>query len=335
MPYGSTYRRGYRRKYTAPVRKYRRSSTIPPKKKTTRAYVRTNALINRRQSGQIRRLFNMRYGPVQRNLHLSNTPMFVNATQPIAFDASDFTCQRTPATGGTSPGCQFWQVNNLLLQITQAGGFAPVGANNALWAPSNIDIPDGGRYKPLYAEYQIEVKGRRNIDDCWVQVDLFTQHHVFQSWQLAGAGQSVNQRIMPYALTNMGNMVDVNELNPSLFKRYKRMRKLINSQTLTNEVGGEVTGFTSTTTNTKYFKFRVAPKRPRNQVFTAPDTPGIDENGADQTVYGDYGLYQVDPRTPFWCMISATDRTSLDGDSLEVSVRRHVVWRDINGGTYL
>ena len=34
-----------------------------------------------------------------------------------------------------------------------------------------------GRYKPVYAEYQIEVQGRRNIDDCYVQMDLFTQHH--------------------------------------------------------------------------------------------------------------------------------------------------------------
>lgn len=331
MPYGrSKYTRSRR------TRRTRFASSVPAKKKTTRTYVRKNAITNRRQDKQIRSLFKLRYGPVQRNLHLTNTPMFVNATQPLAFDASDFTCQRTVSGGGLAAGCQIWQVNNLLLQITSAGGFSPVGNANALWAPSNTDIPDGGRYKPLYAEYQIAVNGRNNIDDCYVQVDLFTQHHGFQSWQLAGAGQSVNQRIMPYALTNLGNMIDVNELNPSLFKRYKRMRKVINSQTNTTTNGaGDTTGSTATTTNTKYFKFRVAPKRPRNQVFTSPDTPGEGESSADQTVYGDYGLYQVDPRTPFWCMVSANDRTSLDGDSLQVTIRRHVVWRDINGGTRL
>ena len=324
-------RRRYGRRTTRP----RRSSTVPSKKKTTRTYVRSNALVNKRQDRAISRLYKLRYGPVQRNLHSNSTPIFVNATQPIAFDASDFTCQRTASTGLQSVGCQIWQVNNLLLQITPASGFNTV-IGNALWEASQRDFPDGGRYKPLYAEYQIEVSGRRNIDDCWVQMDLFTQHHGFQTWQLAGAGTSVNQRVMPYALTNMGNMITTNELNPSLFKRYKRKRILLNSQTsTTTDTTNVTTGTTGTTTNTKYFRFRVAPKRPRKQVFSSPDTPGEIENPNPQTQFGDYGLYQVDPRTPFWCMISATDRTSLDGDSLQVSIRRHVVWRDINGGTTL
>lgn len=333
MPYGRrpAYRRTYRKR--APYR--RGGASVPPKKKTTRTYVRKNALVNRRQSGQIRTLFKLRYGPLQRNLQTNSTPIFVNATQPICFDAADFTSSRTAPGGQQAPGCQVWQVNNLLLQITAASGWL-VDTTSALWAPSNSDFPDGGRYKPVYAEYQIEVSGRGNIDDCWVQLDLFTQHHGFQTWQLAGAGTSVNQRIMPYALTNMGNMITSNELNPSLFKRYKRKRVLLNSQTnYTTDAAGNTSGVSATTTNTKYFKFRVAPKKPRNQVFTTPETPGELDNPDQQTAFGAYGIYQVDPRTPFWCMISATDRTSLDGDSLQVKMRRHVVWRDINGGTRL
>jgi len=333
MPYGrrTTMRGAYRKR--APYGRGR--TTVPRKKKTTRGYVRSNAIANKRQDRAISRLYKLRYGPLQRNLHFNSTPIFVNATQPIAFDASDFTCSRISSTGVTAVGCQVWQVNNLLLQITPASSFNTVNGN-ALWEASQRDYPDGGRYKPVYAEYQIEVSGRRDIDDCWVQMDLFTQHHGFQTWQLATAGTSVNQRVMPYALTNMGNMITTNELNPSLFKRYKRRRILLNSQTATTtDTNNVTTGTTSTTTNTKYFRFRVAPKRVRNQVFTNPDTPGEIEASAGQTQFGDYGLYQVDPRTPFWCMISATDRTSLDGDSLQINIRRHVVWRDINGGTNL
>jgi len=324
-------RRGYRK----PYRRSGWRSSVPRKKTTTRGYVRNNAIVNRRQDRHISRLYKLRYGPVQRNLQLNNTPIVINASQPIAFDASDFSCQRTATGGQTSPGCIIWQTNNLLLQITQASGFI-VDGSNALWAPSNSDLPDGGRYKPLYAEYQVQISGNNNVDDAYVQLDLFTQHHGFQSWQLAGAGQSVNQRIMPYALTNLGRMITSNELNPSLFKRYKRIRVLLNSQTnLVSDAQGGQTGFTATTANTKYFKFRVAPKRPRNQVFSSPDTPGEVDDPNQQTGLGPYGIYQVDPRTPFWCLISTTDRTALDGDSVRVDIKRHVVWRDINGGTKL
>ena len=334
MPYGRNYKGMYRRRRHYGARnKYR--STVPAKKKTTRTFVRSNAIVNRRQDRQIRTLYKLRYGPLQRNLQFNDTPILVNATQPIAFDASDFTSRRTSTGGISVPGCIIWQVNNLLLQVTTASNYIR-DDNNALWAPSNSDIVDGGRYKPVYADYQIEVSGRGNLDDCWVQLDLFTQHHGFQSWQFAGAGTTNRQRVMPDALRNMGDMITTNELNPSLFKRYKRRRILLNSQTSTStNAAGSTIGFTATTTNTKYFRFRVKPKRPRNQMYTTPDTPGEIEDPTFQTQLGAYGAYQVDPRTPFWCMISTTDRTGLDGDALQVKIRRHVVWRDINGGTNL
>ena len=334
MPYGRynrPMRTGYR-KYTPSTR---RRTAVPAKKKTTRSYVRSNAITNKRQDRQIRTLYKLRYGPLQRNLHLNNTTLVVNATQPICFDASDFGCQRTSTGGFTTPGCTIWQVSNLLTGIVAGSLFVPVAPSNALWAPSNTDTLDGGRYKPVYAEYQIQVQGRNNIDDCHVQMDLFTQHHGFQKWELATPGMSNQQRIMPEALVNMGNMVDVNELNPSLFKLYKRKRLYLNSQTSTTTQGGTETGQTSTTGNTKYFRFRIYPKKPRRQVFTDPDTPGTVEDPQAQTGQGSYSYLQVDPRTPFWCMISANDRTALDGDAVQVTIRRHVVWRDINGGTLL
>ena len=333
MAYGAPYRRRtrrYRRRFARP----RRSSTVPPKRKTTRTYVRSNALKNKRQDRKISTLFKLRYGPLQRNIQLSNTTIVINATQPVCFDACDFTSSRTATGGQTAVGCTVWQVNNLLTNITVASQFQ-VLTNNALWSPSNNDFPDGGRYKPVYAEYQIEVQGRRNIDDCWVQMDLFTQHHGFQQWALGALGTNTQQRIMPNALIHMGNMVDVNELNPSLFKSYKRKRLYLNSQTALTDTQGATDGITSTTGNTKFFRFRVAPKKPRKQVLTAPETPGVIEEPDLQTGVGTYGYLQVDPRTPFWCMLSANDRTSLDGDSVQIRIRRHVVWRDINGGTSL
>lgn len=332
MAYGAPYRRRTRR-YRPTTAPRRRSSTVPRKRKTTRTYVRSNALANRRQSRQISTLFKLRYGPLQRNLQVSNTTIIINATQPVVFDSADFTSFRTAPGGQQVTGCNIWQVNNLLAGITSASQFAVTSNANALWAPSNADIVDGGRYKPVFAEYQIEVTGRRDIDDCWVQMDMFTQHHGFQQWNLGGV--DAFERIMPRALVNMGNMVNQNELNPSLFKLYKRKRIYLNSQTSLTDSQGATSGVTSTTGNTKYFKFRVAPKKARQQMFTTPQVPGTIDDPNLQTGLGAYGYLQVDPRTPLWVMFSTTDRTSLDGDSLELKIRRHVVWRDINGGTNL
>jgi len=338
MPYA---RKAYsRRPYKRRTSVKRGRPPVPKKRKTASSYIRNNSLAVRANSRKISRLISTQFGPVQRNLQQNDNTLIINATQPLVFDAADFCSRRTAPGGQAVPGCQIWQVNNLGLQITSAGSFL-ADETNALWGPSNTDIPDGGRYKPLYAEYQIEVTGRDNLDSTHIQMNLFTQHHGFQTWQLAAAGTSVNQRTMPYALTNMKNMCTTNLLNPSLFKSYKVKRMLINSQTslqsttTTVPPGTATSGVTATTSNVKYFRFRVAPKKTRRQVYTTPDTPGIPDDPQEQTQFGPYGLYQVDPRTPFWCMLSTTDRTSLDGDSVQIKIRRHVCWRDQNGGTFL
>lgn len=315
----------------------RRRTAIPHKKKTTRTYVRTNALVNRRQSRQIRTLFNMRYGPVQRGLQLGNISFRINASQPIVFDAADFTSSRISQTGTVSGGCQVWQVNSLTTGITAAGNFttSTVG-NNAYWVFSNKDIVDGGRYKPLYATYTVEVSGRGLLDSTHIQMDLFCQKAGFEKFALASAGMSQYQRFMPEGLVNLTSMCFENSFNPSIFKTYSRKRMLINSQgSYTTDSQGNTTGYQGNTSNVKYFKFTVKPKRARQQLESFPETPGDVEQEAGQTGFGGYGApLQVDPRTPLWCMFSTTDRTSLDGDSVQIRIKRHVVWRDIQGGTY-
>ena len=333
MPYAT--KRNYRRRYGRRPARTRKSAAIPRKKKTTRTYVRSNALANARQDRAISRLYKLRYGPVQRSLQLSDTTFTINASQPICFDCADFTSQRT-RNGVTVNGCIVWQVSTLGTAIGQAGHFstAPL-ANNALWRFSNDDIVDGGRYKPLYATYIVEVSGRKNLDSTHIQMDLFAQKAGFNKYSYPTSGMSAYQRFMPDALVNLTSMCFENEFNPSLFKRYKRQRMLINSATFGETDGtGEYTGSTGVTSNIKYFKFTVKPKKARQQLEPSPDIPGKLEAEAGQTLYGAYGSINVDPRTPLWCMFSTTDRTALDGDSVNIKIRRHVVWRDINGGTF-
>ena len=334
MAYGRrTTMRGTYRKRTS----YARGGTsIPRKKKTTRTYVRKNAIVNRRQSRQIRTLFNMRYGPVQRGLQLGNISFHINASQPICFDAADFTSSRISQTGTVSGGCQVWQVNTLTTGITAAGNFttSTVG-NNAYWVYSNKDKIEGGRYKPLYCTYTVEVSGRGLLDSTHIQMDLFAQKAGFEKFAAPSAGMSVYQRFMPDGLVNLTSMCFENSFNPSLFKTYSRKRMLINSQvSLSTDGQGTTTGYQGSTSNVKYFKFTVKPKHARKQLDTFPETPGVVEQEQGASTYGGYGLLNVDPRTPLWCMFSTTDRTSLDGDSVQIRIKRHCVWRDISGGTF-
>lgn len=340
-PYRRTYKR---RSYTS-----RGKPPVPKKRKTTRSYVRSNAIATRVNSRRISSLWNKQFGPLQRNLHINNAELIINCYQPIAFDASDFTCAKafTPTGSNnvlTTKGCHVWQPNLANTAIDTASKFHPpfnTGESgslniNALWASDNLDIPDGGRYKPIRADYQLEIIGKPKIDDVWVQIDLFTQHHGFQSWEKAIAGATNKQRVMPDALINMGRMIDQNELNPAYFKRYKRIRVYLNSQSSAHTAAGIIQdGNRATTGNTKYVKFTVRPKKVRQQLYTTPQTPGTIENDGDQTDHGTYGSFQVDPRTPLWCMVSTTDVTGTDGDSVKINIKRHVVWRDINGGTGL
>lgn len=329
MPYAR--KRTYARRYGRRTYGAKRSTAIPRKKKTIRTYVRKNAIVNRRQSRQIRTLWNRQYGALQQNLQRTSNGITVTATQPIVFDCSDFTSERTSISGQFALGCRIWQVNSSLTDITTAGHWTTAAFNgNAYWAASNKDlVGDTGRYKPVAAYYTIEFSCRSQptATPPAVTLHVFTQKAGFFKNVLAPPNMDADNRIMPNGLVHLQNMAgrDENMFNPMYFKMYKVRRRVLQKNV------AATTGM-----NSEYeMKFAVRPKRERNQSDTAPNVPGTVDPEVGQSAQGAYGYLNVDPRTPLYAMISSTAVTGATNNITVVKMMRRVLWRDSFGATRL
>lgn len=326
MPYGSSYRRTYRRKST--YRKYRKSksSTIPPKKKTTRTYVRKNALVNRRQARQIKFLMQARYGQIQRNVQLFSNQIGIQAVQPILFDASDFTSERTATGGQQSLGCRIWQVSPTGSSILQVGHWSTAFFNqNVYWNQTNKDlVGDTGYYKPVSAYYTFTVNCRTSSDAVppKFRIDLFTQISGF--WPRTV--QPTEGRIMPWGLPNLTSMAQgVNHFNPSYFKKYKTLTYILNKHTAQIGAGSDDHNYT--------FTLGVHPKKVRNMAESFPDVPGTTEQESGVASLGSVGAYNVSPKTPLWIMCSSSNSTP--DTRVTINCKRVCTWRDSVGATHI
>ena len=252
---------------------------------------------------------------------MSTTSPLVGRNQPILFDAADFTCERSSSTTSQS-GCTIWQVNALQTGIDSAGHFSVSPfSGNAYWNHNNQDFIDTGRYLPVAAYYTVTVNGTPKYADGRLRLDLFTQKAGFFLNRNAAAGMSIQNRVMPDGLIHMQDMCGKNVFNPSYFRVYKTKYMTINSS---ND---------ATTQDTKQWKFVVRPRRARYQSTTNPTVPGFVNEQDNDTDRGTYGSFNVDPRTPLWCMVSSNDTTLNNTNNLQVSISRHVLWRDYNGSS--
>ena len=314
----------------------RRRPAGPPKKKTLRTYVRRNANINRVQSRQIRSLWNRQYGPVQRSLQLSSNLITVTRARPICFDASDYTSERS-FPGGTSLGCRILQVNSTDTGLVTAGHFSCSNyAQSPFWAVTNKNLcGEAGRFKPIYAKYTVEVSCVPYSTDTYIQLDLVTQKAGFFR-QVTNSAISDSAMVMPEALVQLPGLTFENELNPTFFKRYGKSKRLYLNSIVDNYRQGDTETTTSqahaagTTGKTRYFTFTCRPRRVRRS-FEDPAVPGAPTAEDGQEVAGTFGQYNVDPRTPFWAIISCSDPIAQNPESIQVRIKRHVVWRDVNG----
>lgn len=340
MPYARRYKR--KSSFSRSSYKRRKPAAAPPRKKTLRTYVRRNAYKNAKQSRQIRAISNKLYGAVQRNLQtaVSSTgvsqPITVSATSPILWDSSDATCFRTSATAPPvqSFGCRIWRVNATGNNLDSAGWWTTSNFdNNAYWKYSNLDIVDGGRYKPIAFYYTIDwtVVGAPDNAPPFVYLHLFTQKAGMGIRNNAvPPGQSIENFTMPYGLVHLQNMAsgDLNKFNPDFFKVYKVKRiPCIRNVAASDETIGSTQHY--------YMNFSVHPKKERFQLKTSPPIPGTVETEGGQTDFGSYGAYNVDPRTPFWCMLSSSSRAGDQDNFTNVKIIRKTVWRDCNGSTRL
>lgn len=335
MPYGK-YRKG-----TARKSRFTRRTRVPKAvrfKSTKKSVIRRNFKTNLRQSRQIRSLWNRQFGPLQRSLQtaVSQTgiaqPITVSSTSPVCFDAGDFTSFRTDTLGNNNFGCRIWRVNVTGNNLDQAGWWTTANfENNPYWSWCNRDIVDGGRYKPVSAHYTISWTAAGSPDNPppYVYLHLFTQKAgIGIRNNVLPPGQSIENLTMPFGLVHLQNLANgtQNRMSTSFFKVYKvkRIACLRNVGASDETIGS---------TKTYYMKFSIHPKRERNQLKTAPEVPGTIQPETGQTQYGDYGAYNVDPRTPFWALLSSSDRAGDTDNFTNVRIMRSLKWRDVQGSS--
>jgi len=314
----------YRKKYVAGVP--RPNKVIRKKPKTKHAAIRTNATSVYKLAKQVNSLKMSQHGSMQRNLqNLEATQLIPTATAPLLFDCTDFTCIRAGATG---QGCQVYQVTPTNTVLPASGFQISDWSSNPYWSRQNQDIVDTGKYLPVWVKYTIRVEGQRALDNTRIRVDLFTA----RSKALIPSGNvGPNTNIvLPTALIHLKNMADptLNRLNPTFFKKYKSKTMLINSAKTDPNTG--VGGNTSS--NIRYYTFTICPKKMKYQGASNPDNP---QDPTAEVPDGNFGPLNVPVDSPFWCLISTDDGSSLDGDRVAIKINRECKWRDSQGSAYL
>lgn len=344
MPYDRRYtKRAPRRPRGGKSTAYRKA-VLPRKRKTDRNVLATQGYRQLKLQRKVNFLMDARWGPVQKNFQISDlfTPL---ASQPVCFDATDFTCRRINSNGDlVSYGAPIYQVNTVGTGLTNPAYFDPAINQNPYWDACNADIPDGGVYKPLYAKYIFQVSGRNSVDDTYIDIKLLQMKKGTFVPQGSAPPATFAQRIMPYALMHMQYLADYsNMINTDFFKVYSTKRLYLNSQTSitapTPGAGANQSGVIQTTGNTKFCHFSIKPKKVRRQLTSWPSFPGATMStlpGAtipDDVEGGAFGIFNVPVDQPLWFVISVNDRTALDGDSVQVKVTRMVYWRDPIGNS--
>jgi len=325
---------GYRRRGT------RRRTSVPAAvrpKRTVKKVVRTNYLVNKRQSRQIRMLWNAQYGPVQKNLQRSVSNLGVASSLPISagtpllWDATDVSCYRvntaTPPTSSTN--CRIWTVNNAGTALDQAGWWSTSNfQNNNFWRYSNQDILEGGTWKPVSVTYNIDfqVFCDPEVAPPFIYLHLLTQKRTIPRNNNPAPGTNILDFTLPWGLTHLRNMAsgDLNKFNTEFFKIYKTKRiACLRNVAAASNLGAS---------QHYYYSFTLHPKKVRSQLQLMPAIPGTVDGEAGQTAFGSQGPYQVDFRTPFWCMLSSSVRNQSASEITTCNIMRKCVWRDAVGG---
>ena len=338
MPYGSTYRRTRARRPGGPVRRLKRATVRPPpKKRTTRTYVRSNALAVNRLTRDVQFLKRARHGKVQMNLQHFSVPIRPSSTEPYAIDITQFDYRRVNSANVIIPGTPVYQWDTHAGGITTPASFFAGPATstnyhgaNPLWAGLTTDIPDGGQYLPISSTYNFTITGATHLVDAKVTFTLMREKKRTTRTALQTLGMN-----MPHSLRYMDNISDksLNCLPPDRFKVYWSRSVYINSRSDQTKTG-------ATTGNIKSFSFTVKHKggvKRQNKTFpNDTDTLPVQfptESHIDPDLdFGPFGMHNTDPLSALWLVISSTDSEGTTAQVPIVHCSRKVYWRDQVGG---
>lgn len=314
-------------KRVRPNRKLWTKGRRAPRKKWDRTQ---NSAINK-LSRQVNQLQMARYGKVQMNYQTMLDPLIPTKDFPITFNLNDISCKRTTSGGTlTFNGCRFYQAN-ASNQVQLLPNVFKINVDpNVYWDDLNKDGVDTGGYYLDSVTYFFNIKGRPNLDDTRVRIDVIAQKSgaINSKTIPTGPTGSAVPLMLPWSLPYFRRLVGgtENRINPLYFKKYPKLSKTFyfNSQPASG-----TTTVHPTTANSQHWSFTVRPKKAILQQVTYPQfTPG--QTGAT-AIDSPYGPDNVDWLSPLHCIISTDDISSAIGDQVNVTVSRRTVFRDMMG----
>jgi len=334
MPYG---KRSVRKRTRFSTRTAKRVA-VPKKPKTTKKYVRSNALAVNSNHRAIMRMQRELKGPVQMNNQVTSFPpqipplpgtptpfMTLRNDRPICCDIGDFSCQ-TPAST-VLEGCAFYQYNNAtpaVLSKIACWGKAPFVANPYFKGANADNLLDVGQYTPLSIQLTIKIQASPNVANTRIRFDLVS----LKSRKIYQSTTGFQDLLMPQGVRWFEDLAspERNSISKTFFKVYATKWVTLDSRTRYTQGGGagggNVIGHTSTTQNFRYVSFFVRPKKDRTQSTTSTTAPA------------DFSVYNVPQDQPLWLICSTSDvNDDVDSDQIQLTMRRKIRWRDTLGSS--
>lgn len=337
QPSSTTSNHNLAKDVKASAKNPRKNKFIKSKGKGRKTDKKQNALINK-LSEQVYQLQMAKWGKVQMNYQTMTEPLIPTTDAPITFDLLDISCMRTNAGGTlTHSGCRFYQpaattnFTNILNNVFRVNSTQLT--NNPYWKNVNLDSVDTGGYFLDSVRYFFNIKGRPNLDDTRVRIDIISQRPGTVDSKTIPTGPTglSTPVVLPWSISHFRALTGStnNRINNLYFKKYMSKTFYLNS---TPAAGS---GVHPTTSNSQNWSFTIKPKRPILQKKTDPlFTPGLP--AGPNTFDSPYGPDNISSYlSPLHCIISTDDITASVGDQVNVTVSRRCVFRDMMGSALL
>jgi hypothetical protein len=259
---------------------------------------------------------NMSYGALQVSFQNMQQPLQINNITPILFDAWDISRNSTSTESGIArQGCPVYTLQHVQGDASHpviSTRFARAQQNNAFYQYQN-DICDGGKFKPVSAEYTLKFDCHNFAKPIRFTIHTFTMK--MDAHAPVSINNGANLRHMPNALVNMQHLCSpvTNQLSPEYVKVYTK--KEITIMPVAHNAAAAIQ-------NSRFVKLFLKGGKLRVQLDTNP----IDMNDPTSEVAdGNWGHMNVPSGQPYWMLISSD---SYLADNTQVSISRVVKWRD-------
>jgi len=328
MPYGrKTYRSSYRHtRRSTGTRKM--AVKPPPKKKTTRSYLRKSIYAVNDLHRDVQYLKRARYGQIQKNLHILTRPLIPTATQPVFCCVNDLSAANAIIGQDGAPWYQLDAAGNTNNLVSY---FEP--NNNSYYDKMNADILDTGCawVNEIKLTFRIfcEAENGVQISNKRVRIDFFKQ----KSRALVTPTALVSIQQLPAVaaqrkLRNLANPA-LNAMPSEYFTRIGSRWVTLNPSK--NDDNNKGTGLAL-----KYCSYSI-PKKYLGRITQQYTSPVSINDAAGATVGSGFLPENMPISQRIWCCVSSDDPNTFPSTDpeIQVQVQRYCSWRDTLGSAAL